>query len=169
MEITDVRIRLVAGKDEKLRAFACVALDGCFVIRDIKIISRPNGLFVAMPSRKLTFCCPRCVSKNHLRAKFCNACGSRLTAPSGAANGRGRVKLYADVAHPISQECRELFNRRILAAYEEESARSRQPGYRPQAIPGDMDAQGVEEFDGFGGEEYLGSMEPSPPRDADGV
>jgi stage V sporulation protein G len=159
VEITDVRIRLVAGKDEKLRAFACVALDGCFVVRDIKIISRPNGLFVAMPSRKLTACCPRCNGKNHLRAKFCNACGGRVPAGNASVNGRGRVKLYADVAHPISQECRERFHRKVLAAYEEELARSQQPGYTPQMLPGDMDPVGIEDCDGMGGEELAGGAE----------
>ena len=139
MEITAVRIRLVSFKDNKLQAFACVALDGCFVIRDIKVISRPNGLFVAMPSRKLTFCCQRCAAKNHLRAKYCNACGARLSSPRTALNGRGRAKLFADVAHPITPECRELFHQKVLAAYQEELDRSRQPGYQP-AAQGEDDA-----------------------------
>jgi len=160
VDITDVRIRLVSSKDEKLKAFACVALDGCFVIRDIKIISRRDGLFVAMPSRKLSFPCPRCNAKNHLRAKFCNNCGGRLAVPSTAVNGRGRAKLYADVAHPITQDCRESFHKRVLAAYEEELARSRQPGYTPQVLPVDVDSAGVEDLDGFGPDEELGTPEP---------
>ena len=165
MDITDVRIRLVSSKDEKLKAFACVALDGCFVIRDIKIISRKDGLFVAMPSRKLSFCCPRCNAKNHLRASFCNSCGGRLAVPSTAVNGRGRTKLYADVAHPITQECRESFHQRILAAYEEELARSRQPGYAPQVLPVDMDPASVEDLDGLGSDGEMGIPEP-PTRGA---
>ncbi len=144
MEITAVRIRLVNTKDNKLRAFACVSLDNCFVIRDIKVISRPSGLFVAMPSRKLTFCCPRCNTKNHLRGKYCNNCGARLSPPRAALNGRGRVKLYADVAHPITPECREQFHRHVISAYEEEVARSGQPGYQPRA--GDDDGEGWDEF-----------------------
>jgi stage V sporulation protein G len=162
VEITDVRIRLVAGKDEKLRAFACVALDGCFVVRDIKIISKPNGLFVAMPSRKLTFCCPRCNTKNHLRAKFCSTCGGRLPASNAATNGRGRAKLFADVAHPITQECRERFHRKILAAYEEELARSQQPGYTPQTLPDEADPGNLEYLDGVGGDECLGGVGSVP-------
>jgi stage V sporulation protein G len=159
VDITDVRIRLVNSKDEKLKAFACVALDGSFVIRDIKIISRRDGLFVAMPSRKLSFCCPRCNTKNHLRAKFCNTCGGRLTVPSTAVNGRGRAKLYADVAHPITQDCRESFHKKILAAYEDELARSRQPGYAPQPLPVEIDSAGLDDLDGFAGDEELGSAE----------
>ncbi|HOX08377.1 MAG TPA: SpoVG family protein [Planctomycetota bacterium] len=154
MEITDIRVRLVSGKDEKLRAFVCIVLDGCFVVRDIKIISRANGLFVAMPSRKLSACCQQCRTKNHLRARFCNACGSRLPmAMAGApTSGRGRAKLFADIAHPITTECRETFHRRIMVAYEEEVVRSRQPDYAPRYMPDDMDAVGIEDFEAYPGD-----------------
>ncbi len=50
MEITEIRITL--RDDEKLRGFASITLDNCFVIRGLKIISGANGIFVAMPSRK---------------------------------------------------------------------------------------------------------------------
>lgn len=162
VEITAVRIRLVNSKDNKLRAFACVSVDNSFVIRDIKVISRPNGLFVAMPSRKLTFCCQRCNSKNHLRSKYCNTCGTRLSAPHAALNGRGRVKLYADVAHPITPECREHFHQKVLAAYEEELARSAQPGYQP-AFAGDDDAgPEPESWEDVPCEKDSGLVEPAP-------
>lgn len=162
MEISAVRIRLVSSRDNKLKAFACVSLDNCFVIRDIKVISRPSGLFVAMPSRKLTFCCPRCNTKNHLRGKYCSNCGARLSAPRAALNGRGRVKLYADVAHPISSECRELFHQKVIAAYEEEVARASQPGYQSKPLSDDEDGVEVEAWDEFPGDGELGQAEPSP-------
>jgi stage V sporulation protein G len=50
MEITEVRISL--RDDAKLKAFASITLDDCFVIRGLKIIKGQNGTFVAMPSRK---------------------------------------------------------------------------------------------------------------------
>jgi len=50
LEITEVRITL--RDDDKLRGFASITLDNCFVIRGLKIISGANGPFVAMPSRK---------------------------------------------------------------------------------------------------------------------
>ena len=50
MEITDVRVFPV--DEEKLKGFATVTFDSCFVVRDIKIIAGNNGLFVAMPSKK---------------------------------------------------------------------------------------------------------------------
>jgi len=50
MEITDVRIFL---RDEaKLKGYATVTFDSCFVIHNMRVIEGKNGLFVAMPSRK---------------------------------------------------------------------------------------------------------------------
>ena len=50
MEITEVRVFPV--NEEKLKGYATITFDGCFVVRDVKIISGPKGLFVAMPSKK---------------------------------------------------------------------------------------------------------------------
>ena len=50
MHITEVRISL--RDDAKLKAFASITLDDCFVIRGLKIIQGQTGTFVAMPSRK---------------------------------------------------------------------------------------------------------------------
>ena len=52
MKISDVRIKLVENDDGKLRAVASMTIDDCFVIHDIKIIDGPEGIFVAMPSKK---------------------------------------------------------------------------------------------------------------------
>ncbi len=53
MEITEVRVKLIANKDDRLKGFCSMTLDNCFVVRDVKIIEGTNGLFVAMPSRKM--------------------------------------------------------------------------------------------------------------------
>ncbi len=50
MEITEVRVFPV--DEEKLKAFVSITLDRCFVVRDLKVISGPNGLFVAMPAKR---------------------------------------------------------------------------------------------------------------------
>jgi stage V sporulation protein G len=50
MKITEIRISL--RDDNKLKAFASITLDNCFVIRGLKIIEGAKGAFVAMPSRK---------------------------------------------------------------------------------------------------------------------
>ncbi|MDY7030633.1 MAG: septation regulator SpoVG [Thermodesulfobacteriota bacterium] len=50
MEVTEVRIFPI--DDKKVKAFATITFDNCFVVRDIKIIDGINGLFVAMPSKR---------------------------------------------------------------------------------------------------------------------
>ena len=52
MKITDVRIRLVAKDDSKLKAVASMTIDECFVIHDIKVIEGKEGFFISMPSKK---------------------------------------------------------------------------------------------------------------------
>jgi stage V sporulation protein G len=51
MEITEVKVFPVKDND-KLKAYASIVFDDCFVIRDLRVISGTTGLFVAMPSRK---------------------------------------------------------------------------------------------------------------------
>jgi stage V sporulation protein G len=41
------------------------------------------------------------------------------------------MKLHADIAHPINAECRKRIQDSIVAAFEEEFERSKQPGYKP--------------------------------------
>ncbi len=54
MKITDVRLRVVKVENElKLKAYADVTFDECFVIHGLKIIDGQKGMFVAMPSRKM--------------------------------------------------------------------------------------------------------------------
>ena len=133
MEITEVRIKLMDEPGERLQAFCSITFDDSFVVRDLKIIEGSSGPFVAMPSRKLTCHCPQCGCKNHLRAAYCNQCGSRLREHAMAKDDEGRAKLYADIAHPINSACREIIQTRVIRAYEEERARSKLPDYVPQS------------------------------------
>jgi len=50
LEITEVRVFPV--HEDKLKAYATVTFDDCFVVRDLKVIHGNSGLFVAMPSKK---------------------------------------------------------------------------------------------------------------------
>ena len=50
MEVTEVKVFPV--NEEKLKAYATITFDNCFVVRDLKIISGESSLFVAMPSKK---------------------------------------------------------------------------------------------------------------------
>ena len=132
MEITEVRIKLMednSGSNERLQAFCSITFDDMFVIRDLKIIEGAKGFFVAMPSRKLTDRCHGCGTKNHLRSRFCNQCGSRLDENRAIRDADGRAKLHADIAHPINSMCREKIQGAVLASYADELERSKLPGY----------------------------------------
>ena len=43
----------------------------------------------------------------------------------------GRMKLHADIAHPINAQCRKKIQETIIIAFNEELERSKQPGYKP--------------------------------------
>ena len=49
MKVTEVRI--TPREDGRLKAFANVTFDDCFVVRGLKVIDGDTGLFVSMPSR----------------------------------------------------------------------------------------------------------------------
>ena len=131
MEITEVRVKLMDRRNDKLRAFCSLTLGNAFVIRDLKIIEGARGPFVAMPSRKLTDRCPRCKGKNELRSKYCCECGNGLDPNRGSRDAQGRSRFHADIAHPINAEARQKMESRILSEYEAEVERSKQPGYTP--------------------------------------
>jgi stage V sporulation protein G len=84
VEITEIRVTL--RDEDRLKGFANVTFDNCFVVRGMKIIEGNDGLFVSMPSRKRT-------------------------------NG-----TYQDIAHPINKSMRELIEKSVLKAFEEEVA-----------------------------------------------
>lgn len=129
MEITEVRIKLMDDPQERLVAFCTLAFNCSFVIRDLKVIDGENGEFVAMPSRRLMDRCGNCRTKNHLRALFCNQCGVKLAENRAIKDEDGRAKLYADIAHPINQGCREMIQSTVLNALRIERWKSKQPGY----------------------------------------
>ncbi len=130
MNISEIRVKLLPRHSDKLRGFASVTIDDCIVVRDIKVIEGSRGLFVAMPSRKLCDRCPSCGAKNHLRARHCNDCGTRLGTDRGEKDERGRPRLYADIAHPINQLARDHVQGAIIQAFQRELERSKEEGYQ---------------------------------------
>ncbi|MCK5732029.1 MAG: septation regulator SpoVG [Tenericutes bacterium] len=52
MNITEVRAKRIDG-DNRLVGIAAITIDNCFVVHELRIIEGKNGLFVAMPSRKM--------------------------------------------------------------------------------------------------------------------
>ena len=51
MEITEVKV-FPAREGGRLKAYATIVFESCFIVRDLKIIEGHKGLFVSMPSRK---------------------------------------------------------------------------------------------------------------------
>ena len=121
MKITEVRIFPKEGPDKKLRAFATVTFDDCFVVRDIKIIEGNKGYFVAMPSRRVKEPCPKCGHRNVIRSFYCNQCGAKLPVqPFRNMDTQLLQAEHKDVAHPITVECRESIQQAVLEAYQKE-------------------------------------------------
>ncbi|MCF7923925.1 MAG: septation regulator SpoVG [Candidatus Izimaplasma sp.] len=52
MKITEVRAKRIKGNN-RLKGIAAITIDECFVIHELRIIDGKNGLFVAMPSRRM--------------------------------------------------------------------------------------------------------------------
>lgn len=50
MNITEVKI--YPANVGKLKAYATMVIDNCFIIRDLKVIQSEKGMFVSMPSRR---------------------------------------------------------------------------------------------------------------------
>lgn len=142
MNITEVRVKLTEAKKNRLQAFCSITIDNDFVVRDLKIIEGYKGAFVAMPSRKLADKCTKCGCKNHLRSRFCNDCGTKLddkralgeSRSEAREESRGKFKLYADTAHPINSKCRDEIEQKVLAAFKEETEKSKKPGYKPPVM-----------------------------------
>ena len=123
MKITEVRIFKKENIDKKLKAFATITIDDCFVVRDVKVIEGNKGLFVAMPSRRMKQPCPKCHHRNVLRSRYCNNCGAALefsSSPSQQHDDAARQNEHKDIAHPITLECREYIQKLVLEAYDKE-------------------------------------------------
>lgn len=93
MKITKVQGRKFDKPNSNVKGVVEVTLDDCFVVKDIRIIEKPEKMVVAMPSKLV-------VGKNE----------------DGTFNPE--VKVHVDQAHPINKETREMFNDVILGAYE---------------------------------------------------
>lgn len=51
MEITEIKVYPV-NEAGRLKAYATMVFDDCFIVRDLKVIEGDKGLFVSMPSRR---------------------------------------------------------------------------------------------------------------------
>ena len=92
MKITKVSVKKFDNSDAAVKGLVEVTLNNCFVVKDIRIIEKPEKMVVAMPSKSY-------VSKY-------------------VEDGMEGVRKHKDLAHPINQETRKIFNDIILAVYE---------------------------------------------------
>lgn len=96
MKITKVRIKKIENENSSVKALVEVTLDSCFVVKEIRIIEKPEKMIVAMPSKTIN---------------------SRFVDVSSDTK-----KLHKDLVHPINQETRDMFNSVILGVYERADA-----------------------------------------------
>ena len=126
MEITEVRIFLKDSPDKKLKAYAAVTFDNAFVVRNIKVIQGSQGVFIAMPSRKIKQPCPKCNYRNEMRSKHCNQCAAALPVTERSIGHHDASRSQAehkDIAHPITQSFRDYLQKRVLDAFEQEKTK----------------------------------------------
>ena len=117
MEITEIRVFQKEGQDKKLKAYATVTFDDAFVVRNIKVIQGSNGLFIAMPSRKMKRLCQKCHFKNEVGSKFCGHCGASVKQEHPNTDLPDAKTEHRDIAHPITQQFREYLQKKILGKY----------------------------------------------------
>ena len=120
MRITNVEIKLAAAVERPCLAYATITFDGCFIVRDLRIIAGANGPIVVMPDRVKCDHCPACRHKTPIMDKFCGKCGLRLAVGRDVAlevMANGKAKRYYDVAHPLNSSCREVVNAAVLGEF----------------------------------------------------
>lgn len=92
MKITKVSVRKFENETGNVKGIAEVTLNDCFVVKDIRIVEKPEKIVVAMPSKTISY-------------------------KTGDVYD-DIAKKHKDLAHPINQETRKIFNDAILGAYE---------------------------------------------------
>ncbi len=117
MQITEVKIQLKNDPTKRLKAYAVVTFDNVFVVRNVKVIEGKQGLFIAMPSRRVRVSCPKCGARNDVTNKFCGQCGAPMP-PQPEKTPEQIQAEHKDLAHPIKQEFREYMQKEVLNAYQ---------------------------------------------------
>jgi len=109
VNITEVRITL--RNEEKLKAFASITFDDCFVVRGLKVINGSQGYFVSMPSRKRKDGSYQDIAhpinnemRKEIEDKVLDAFEKELNSPETSSHGR-----YDDTMDEESTEDRSSF------------------------------------------------------------
>lgn len=116
MNITDIRLDMIDNPSGKLRSFCSITFNNEFVVKNFKIIEGHHGLFVAMPSRKLTKPCYKCDNRVFRRANYCDRCGKEFDDRSGNRHSDSE-ETHSDIAFPIEDDFREQLEDRLIEAY----------------------------------------------------
>ena len=94
MKITEVKVFPV-DDGGRLKAYATLVFDDCFIIRDLKVIQGDQALFVSMPSRR---------KKDGSFTRYPNEFIWSLDAPRGhlplSNQLRGNKTMQAIFSHP---------------------------------------------------------------------
>lgn len=117
MEITEVRIEPAETVKNGLLATAEVLFDSCFLVKEMKIIEKPDRLHLCMPNRRVVEPCGKCGCKNHLQANFCNKCGAQL--PKAWLQNPEPPRMFADLAHPIHSRFRAYVESAVFGEYQQ--------------------------------------------------
>lgn len=105
VEITAVE--LIQARDGNVCAYGQVTLGDEWIIRDMRVIERPDGSrFVAMPCEEFTEKCPKCRCVNRASSNYCNGCGTALTPQT--------LRRFRDLAFPVNARVRRRLEERIL-------------------------------------------------------
>jgi stage V sporulation protein G len=146
MNITHVDIKLAdhpsrphpdgtGPRRSDLLAYATICIDDSFVVRNLRVVRGPRGVFCSMPSRALTDHCPECGFKTELPDRYCASCGMRLGDDRVGVDEDGRRILRADVCFPCNPVARAEIHQAVIAAMELEMARMAEEGEGEMAEP----------------------------------
>lgn len=113
VEVTEVQVNLCENSEDRLRAYCAVIFDQCFVVHNVRVIEKADGLLVAMPSRKVTAKCPSCGFKNTIDCAYCCNCGTKFRFDPADTD----QKIHFDIAHPINARCRRMIEEKVIQAY----------------------------------------------------
>ena len=117
MEITNVRVSL-DGASGKLLAFCTFCIDDAIVVKNVKIVSRQGGRFIAMPNDAYKTKCLTCGRRVPVNDFFCGRCGARQPDGRAPVDDDGRELHYSDVCHPVTSACRRMIEDAVFAAYD---------------------------------------------------
>ena len=113
MNITDVKVFL--RESNQLKAFVNIVIDDAFIVRNIKVIEGENGLFVAMPSRRVSSGEYRDIAhpintetRNQIESVIIEKYKEVLQGALSSANEGSEKKVEKPVEEPVEKQAEEV-------------------------------------------------------------